>query len=276
MRSHIPSCEAEMETEMPERLFHYQCFAEDHFTSLLVSGELKFSRPDSFNDPWDCRLHLETPTDPTARGRVLNWFADTDRKQNPSISEAKRAIRVYGFKSNPPMFNAALVELAEKLNAEICRRYRVYCLTEKPDSALMWGHYACSHTGICLEFDAKSPPFTCKTQLEYRTMYPAYDVVTLGYEPLVTKSHDWSYEAEWRLIAEERAFTQSARTIKTDNDFLKLPSGVLKSVTIGSLANSSSRTRIKDIVRANAPDVLVRQAELAPDRYEIIIRPAFA
>src|SRR5215469_2660517 len=114
----------------------------------------------------------------------------------------------------------------------ICRRYRVYCLTERPESALMWSHYAEGHTGICLEFDAENLPFGAATQVVYRSQYPVYDVVTVGYEPLVDKSEDWAYEREWRLIAEERSYALSPDSAKTDNDFLAVPPGALKSVII--------------------------------------------
>jgi hypothetical protein len=156
----------------------------------------------------------------------------------------------------------------------LCNQYRVYCLSEKPDVPLLWAHYARAHTGICLEFDAGVPPFSVTEQVQYLSAYPARDLVTIGYEPLVTKSDDWSYEAEWRLIAEERSFAQSPLTLKTENDFLTLPAGTVKSVTIGCLANEASRQRIEALVKANAPDVLVRQATLAPDSYGLLITPA--
>ncbi|WOJ89546.1 DUF2971 domain-containing protein [Methylocapsa polymorpha] len=160
----------------------------------------------------------------------------------------------------------------------ICETYRVYCLSEIPDSPLMWAHYAGSHTGVCLEFDALTAPFTRRTgatKIKYRTTYPAHDIVT-GYEFLITKSQDWSYEAEWRLIAEERAFEIAPEpddALRTDNDFLTLPSGVLKSVTIGCLADESSRRLIEHLVKTHATNVLVRQATLASDRYELRISP---
>src|SRR5271156_4149739 len=102
----------------------------------------------------------------------------------------------------------------------------------------MWGHYASSHTGICLEFDASCAPFARARKVKYLSAYPAYDVLANNnYESLFTKSADWFYEAEWRLIAEERAFSQSDRTIKADNDFLTIPLRVLKSVIIGCLTH---------------------------------------
>jgi hypothetical protein len=63
--------------------------------------------------------------------------------------------------------------------------------------------------------------------------------------------------------------------LKTFNDFLTLPSGVLKSVTIGCLADEWSRQRIEHLVSTNAPGVVVRHATLMPDRYELKINPPF-
>lgn len=139
----------------------------------------------------------------------------------------------------------------------------------------MWGHYAGSHTGICLEFDARCAPFAAAKKVKYVSAYPAFDVVTGSYEILVIKSADWSYEAEWRLITEEREFARAPRTIKTDNDFLTIPSSVLKSVTIGCLTDKSTRRRIESLIKTNAASVLVRQSTLAPDKYELVITPSF-
>jgi hypothetical protein len=234
-------------------LFHYQRFCESHLISLLATGKLKLSRPDSFNDPWDCRVHYRVPTDPEERERLIAHLAELHRKHHPSISEVERKRRA-DFLSNPSELEAAVAENEKHLYAAICNQYRVYCLTEKPDSTIMGAHYACSH---------------------YRATYPDYDFVGGGYPALFTKSDVWSYEAEWRLIVEERGFARSAWTVKTDNDFLTLHSGVLKSVTIGCLADESSRQRIEHFVITNAPGVLVRQATLMPDRYELRINPPF-
>src|SRR5216683_6638787 len=55
----------------PNRLFHYQTFKEEHLVSLLSEGKLKLSRPNQFNDPWDCRVHYHAPTDPAGVERRL-------------------------------------------------------------------------------------------------------------------------------------------------------------------------------------------------------------
>ena len=180
--------------------------------------------------------------------------------------------------SNPLQLQNAFLRMEEQIYKGICNRYRVYCLSENPYSPLMWAHYADAHQGVCLEFDARTAPFTrqsAATKVEYQKVYPAYDVVTVSYEPLVTKSADWSYEAEWRVIAEERAFALSNETLKTNDGFLLMPEGVLKSVTIGCLANEYRRKLIARIVQDKAPDVAIRQAVPATDRYELWIDPPF-
>jgi hypothetical protein len=268
---------------IPARLFQYRRFVEAHFVDLLRTGRVKLSRPDAFNDPWDCRVHYRAPNHPDEIKRVVAELTEWHRKHYPAISEAERKLRADEFISDPKKLEAAIAENERYHYAAICDQYRVYCLTEKPNSPLMWAHYACSHTGVCLEFDTKRAPFTEAfppftgglLKVDYRTTYPSYDIVSGGYRALFTKSVDWSYEAEWRLIAEARGFARSIWTLKTNNDFLTLPSGVLKSVTIGCLTDESSRQQIERLVSTIAPGVLVRHATLVPDRYELRISPPF-
>jgi len=261
---------------MPRRFFHYQKFVEEHLGSLLSAQRVKLSRPDAFNDPWDCRMHVREPHTPEETTRILGWMTEMHRKHFPMVPEARRALLVYGYKANPEELKKALRKLEEQMYREICQRYRVYCLSEKPDSALMWGHYAGGHTGICLELDGSVAPFRAATKVEYRERYPSFDLVTVGYEPLVTKSDHWSYEAEWRLIAEERAHAQAAETFKTDDGFLTFGREVLKSITVGCLAPPATRDRVAALVQEHSPEVIVRQAEIARDRYEVMIRPSFS
>jgi hypothetical protein len=259
----------------PARLFHYQRFVEAHLISLLSIGQVKLSRPDSFNDPWDCRVHYQVPTEPDDRKRLLLYLTEMHRKHHPSISESERRRIADDFMANPSKLAAAFLIMEKQMYKELCRKYRIYCLSETPVSALMWGHYAASHTGICLEFDAQCNPFPAAEKVQYHTTYPARDLPSIGYEPLFTKSIDWSYELEWRLIAEELSAATHPLTIKTKNDFLTLPTGALKSVIIGALADDASRRRIEDIVRASTTGVLVRQATIAPARYGLDILPPF-
>lgn len=101
--------------------------------------------------------------------------------------------------------------------------FAITCFSEKPDSILMWSHYANKHTGFCVEYDlTKCTSLSAKMLLfpviyaEERATIPmsiinfedpthpktadldkfAPDVVV----SLLTKSKIWDYENEWRII----------------------------------------------------------------------------
>jgi hypothetical protein len=260
-------------------LFHYKELIEDHLVSLLAKRTVKLSRPDAFNDPWDCRVHFRVPSDQPGRHRLVQWLAARHRKDFPQMAEAERDRIARNLMSLPGELEAKFVDMEPEMYKRLCGLYRVYCLSEVCDSPLMWAHYTDSHKGICLEFDALAAPFFRENgaaKVTYRATYPAVDITDPGYESLITKSDVWAYEREWRIVAEERAVAQAAGTIKTDNDFLTLPPGVLKSIIIGCLASEESRQLVASLVRTHAPNVLVRQATLARDRYDLVITPAVA
>ena len=131
----------------PARLFHYQRFVEAHLVSLLSAGQLKLSRPDSFNDPWDCRVHYQLPAEPADMRRLFAYLTEIHRKHDPGVNEAELQRRVAELMVNPSKLQAAFVQMEKDMYAALCRQYRIYCLTENPASPLMWGHYAESYTG---------------------------------------------------------------------------------------------------------------------------------
>jgi len=262
---------------MVERLFRYQRYNKNHLIDLLENKRIKLSRPDKFNDPWDCRPHFRVPETISGIKDAIDWFETSHRKQKPEVSEEVRAQLVRGLYAVPSRLGSAFEQLNDQLYKAICEQYRVYCMSEAPDQALMWAHYADSHTGLCLEFDITVPPFgpnNYMSKIAYRDEYPAYNVSSPGYEPLIVKAKDWSYEKEWRLIAEERKYAMSEKTVKTDNDFCSISDGSLKSVIIGALAPSSDVTEITAIITSKAPHVAIRRATISMDRYKISIDPA--
>jgi hypothetical protein len=255
-------------------LFHYQKLREDYLVTLLAERRVKLSQPDAFNDPWDCRVHFSVPRDRGERQRLVQWLTDENRKIFPSVARHQRRRRAHELKAKPTHeLETIFLEWEQRMYRVLCELHRVYCLSERCDSSLMWSHYTNKHQGICLEFDALAAPFTHAAKVIYRATYPAFDVTAPGTEPLLTKSDVWRYESEWRIISEERAGAQSPNTIKTDNGFLTLLPGVLKSIIIGCQASDDKRQLVANLVRDHTPDVLVRQATSTSDSYDLVITP---
>jgi len=158
---------------------------------------------------------------------ILDFFILAIRSLNlnkevPEIETVKRT------------FNDAAKETLTKSRKLISDQFRVTCLSERMDSPLMWSHYANKHFGFCLEYDfthtmiKKYPDlvmaqlmlfpviytqkrpliskafFNSKTKLNYiksKKLPPnLINNIMLG---LLTKSEDWEYEREWRILQSE-------------------------------------------------------------------------
>lgn len=94
----------------------------------------------------------------------------------------------------------------------------VACFSERYDSLLMWAHYAYNHQGICVEYEL----LKFNTELNYSPVPIIYtnervhmseinmnrlqeDSVAFLVNGLTTKSMEWQYENEWRIIRDRMA-----------------------------------------------------------------------
>lgn len=107
----------------------------------------------------------------------------------------------------------ACAGLERSFRATMNRHVGVSCMTEVPTSNLMWGHYASSHTGVCLgySFDYSTIVLIDNKPADYRdtkVSLPAWildlpDKERFAYYSKVafSKAREWSYEKEHRLLA---------------------------------------------------------------------------
>jgi hypothetical protein len=125
-----------------------------------------------------------------------------------------------------------------------------------------------------LEFDVWNEDLVAAIKVQYRETYQKFSLIDHNdISPFYTKSAEWQYEDEYRLIAEEEANALSDGTLKTCDDFLILPKGTVKSVILGALSTETVRKQIRSLGERINPDVVVRQARCMPDRYQLEIDP---
>jgi hypothetical protein len=191
------------------RLYHYQRFHADWIRQIIFDRKIHFSNPKDFNDPWDCRPYFRIPDagDRQSCERCVQWFDTVARKRSPRIDEQEHARRLAQLRNDRPSFERLIKELSESIVDAINNIYRVYCLSAKPDSALMWSHYSNNHQGVCLEFSCENLVFGSAIQIQYSKEYPELDFAIdgqdpLGLLPIFVKSDAWSYEDEYRVIAQ--------------------------------------------------------------------------
>jgi hypothetical protein len=99
------------------------------------------------------------------------------------------------------------IQEADRVRIEILSKMGVYCLGEDRGSMLMWGHYSSCHKGFCLGFDTTLADglFGRAQQVKYAADLPVAAIVVDSEDQIIekmllTKSNDWRYEQEWRII----------------------------------------------------------------------------
>jgi hypothetical protein len=194
----------------PERLFKYYGHEskplENRGLAVLKNLALKVTPPAEFNDPFEFSPNVKTQT----RERFL-----------PGCLESDEAFQ-------------------QALPAHLSQHYGVICFTSEPADLLMWVHYASSHEGLLLEFDARASLFTSNSffEVQYETQRAELDpwndaAIRASFDALARrKSEHWRYEREYRVVGELAAL-QKRETPRGTIHFLPIPAAWILSVTFG-------------------------------------------
>jgi hypothetical protein len=258
------------------RLYHYQRFDPDRLRQQLASNSLYLSNTKGFNDPWDCRpcFDLTRLDEPAFYERQVQWFQRVDKEHNPHLSELEHERRARRLRDDRAFLEHCIREMGG-IETDIQGRYRVYCLTTKPVDTLMWSHYADNHTGICLEFRCDNAVLSSALKVLYCETYPSLDLADNDLQtallPLLTKAQDWSYEDEYRLIAQEEAAALNRDSLITRKNLLRLPDDVLTSIIVGCVAPRSIREAVAEIVKGSGQRIELQEARRVPNHYSLTI-----
>jgi hypothetical protein len=245
------------------KLYHYEKFNPTYLTTTLRDNIVHCANPAKLNDPWDCKPAFDPHCldDPATLEREIAMGPETPAKD---LWEAR--LRTDAQAHVPAMLRAS------KSMEDMLAKRRIYCLTPKPDSILMWSHYAENHHGICLEFSvADNMLFRFAAKVEYRKEYPRWAPTDLSdgrrvMELILTKSSDWNYEEEYRLV--NIAAPPSSSFLQLHGDFFRLPNGALKSVIMGCEADHQT---IAVLIKEIAPDIPIKRAKRSPNLYKLEI-----
>lgn len=190
----------------------------------LKKGQLYFSHPTTFNDPFDSKINYYH------KGKKEQWF-NLFKNNNKSQAEAEEYLKFNisrGWYTQEGFYiifdpkNDDYRSQNERLlhgDFHIAGLPLIACFSEVNNNILMWSHYANNHKGICLCFSSKKesdyytmvlnsnkylhPEFV---KVKYQNSLPdRYNMFDLERDKhivqhLTTKFSDWQYEHEWRII----------------------------------------------------------------------------
>jgi hypothetical protein len=256
------------------RLYHYEKFMPEYLTDVLTNQRVHCSDPMKLNDPWDCRPWFSSALieDRERLEKLIAWIFST--VPAPPDSEEQLSATKEQIRKDPEYRRRITEGLSRGFLELIPGRWKLYCLTPHADSTLMWSHYAENHRGICLEFSVDNDVFGTALEVRYLSSYPEWLPHSLAEgdpsDILLTKSDDWQYEHEYRVIcfAEGVARPITKHSLFIKDGFLGLPAGSLKAVITGCEAKHEE---IAGLVENLAPHVNVKRAVRAPDRYRLQI-----
>lgn len=211
---------------------------------VLSNQILRWSSPLIFNDPFDvprellpnvspqelvsavARQHLkliEQPPEDTSH-LTLRLQELVEIVKN-GLEDSSREEIVKNLKGNieaSDATDASLVAL-RTIWSEYLPDLRILCLTDSPSHMAMWYHYADSYSGAVFEFacdetldsawieakpvaypDRKPGVYTQDGWAELLTLRNEFAVNKMLHTSVFTKSPDWSYEQEWRVVTVKR------------------------------------------------------------------------
>jgi hypothetical protein len=260
---------------------------------VLQNQTLRWSTPGHLNDPSDMQFDFRLEIDQAqAHRRALeqlwevysgNLFpGDTDLGRGTLLLRATRPnISKVEFTA---LFDDALkdaIALAinglPNLNAELkkaSQKCKVLCLTDRPNLATMWNHYADAHKGVVLRLrniPAFDSPYMMARRVDYLNEFPQLgeqdDIVNWlsGMAPLdkagilnkliFTKTADWAYEREWRISSGD------GRNRTDEPEAIPFNKHELDGLIFGKACPEDTRRRLVELA-ASFPNIELYEARI--------------
>ncbi len=184
--------------------------------------------------------------------KIIEDFAKNQGVTDKSLDEIRKVVTEANDEfpgELRQLFEVAFAETAEKIKQVVPQlagiipdamdsAVGVLSLTEKPDHPLMWSHYANNHSGLVLAFDEINeffrsprpgqPDDACGARrVKYSSERPKFDplidvslidnltdedAISFFHKMFFTKSKEWEYEEEWRMIKGLRQFVRTDKS----------------------------------------------------------------
>lgn len=268
------------------RVFKYT----GHAVSILETGRVRVSRADDLNDPFELTPWID-PKQFNSK-RVLEYLRGRSQVDKAHVAamvqrgpiKRNEFERTY-FSTLPKRVNqdnpgfARRVQDAQKgFATRFSKLWRLFCVSRRRDSILMWSHYAHSHTGAVIEFETSIEPVFGELEQAGLILPVNYSKDKASYtaapedakrsmqemkKVACTKAKEWEYEKEVRL------FIPLEHCI-ADGEFFVIPPAAIRRVILGARMLVEANCGIlKQLARPWYGHVAISQAHLSSERYEL-------
>lgn len=260
-------------------LFKYRCFGteqdRDRVKLTLKNGEIYFPSRLELNDPFELQIgfRMESSQKKVTAG-LLKSAQRAGRRRGATakdIMATQEKLRI----ADPEPIRAYVEQFHNERMGSNCL---IYCLCAEPDNPILWAHYADSHKGICIGFDAQVHPFDGACGINYSQDYPVAgfprqesDDESLFLKSALTKSIHWQYENEFRLcsvrMGDNPTWDLNLRWIPPQ--VAVVDPGTINSLYLGARMPPERRTELIDYCRSERPDITIFVASANSQRYKL-------
>jgi hypothetical protein len=263
-----------------------------------------FNDPFEFRSPSEFGFQLEQLEEPFLEraSTLITQKDDPDLLEDNPVTEVIRKARAQGLGGGDPakireMLRGGFPRYVNRLKQglesdrdvwlEMKKTYRVLCLSAVRDNILMWSHYADEHKGAVLEFQPKielgtemlgaqavgySKEVPVAVTLDQFLLY----VTGQGPKPrpedpfvksVYTKSSDWFYENEWRILSKQQKEEQGSISYRPFDP------QELAAIYFGCRMPDSWKDSIRSAVSGWGSHISFLQMRLERIRYELTAEP---
>jgi Protein of unknown function (DUF2971) len=234
----------------------------EYLLETLSTKKIWYSKPDTFNDPFDCHLNFDPHIPEDRYEKCLRWQLKREGRSQSQIDEdIKKLISENGIVNEDAR---CIIDGIAASTLDVIKRIGVLCLAESNTDVTMWAHYADNHKGLCLGFliSVEASP----EKVTYVAEAPIVNFSELldeqldanEYKWIFSKHHDWRNEREWRVVVPE------------GNQLWPIP-GRIRTVVFGLRMDKSKKEVVKQILK-DAPDVQYFEAVRNPGLLQLEIK----
>lgn len=249
-----------------DKLYKFMSFNPEHpeyLERILIDLRLYHALPQQLNDPFECKPHWYWPENVTEVKGLRKELYNIARRQG----ESKKRAEKYASKS---MLNRKETEEAlQKIIIQNYQKIRVCSFSISNTNILLWSHYANSHKGLCIAFDANTLPFAGCQKVNYQDEYPYLEFPILGderwFKPVLTKSSSWAYEDEYRSILYPNAENQHPNN--TESYFFDPES--ITDIYLGSEVSTPNEEFVSSLIQRSKIKPNLWKATVSENTYSI-------
>jgi hypothetical protein len=274
----------------PNGLFKFFRYGTDQHKlwvhRLLQHNEIYFSTQKELNDPFELKICVKPDPDRGRARKALKTAALRGAKQNKR--PWREAVRAQQMAERADL-DASYRHLQDLHNTRMETQAFILCFSGTRKNILMWSHYADGHKGLCVHLDSRVYPLVGAAGVEYRRSYPVthFPSESAGADDLLiksilTKSHRWRYEKEFRLFAVRMGdpplgawWVDMPWDPPNDRTAHKafLPRNAISGITIGASMPQPDRDSLIAFCRSKRPDIKIDIAQVSDSRYSLRFDP---